>query len=825
MSRKIQLDYTKTDGLSPAVKEAKEKLFWHAEPHLDVRKTVIETEVYREWGFAKTPAMLKAMVFDRLSREKRVWVDHNPLCGHCTDYDYGGYLLPFAEFRWTKDRKEYAFQRGTYTCTDEEMETINKCGEYWIGKTIADRVRHIVKDHYGYDVEDLVNTGIGLNFDDDMGSTTFTDYGWVMKEGMRATIDRIEELKKKMKVYGVDAPDPIAGEVPDENTQSNSRIPMPDYKKYEFYEACQMSLEAMIIQANRYADAAEEAAASCDDPVQKAEWEKEAEICRHVPEYPARTFREALQVLWFMQMGGWQNLSSTVDHAPLRTPQYLYPYYKADKDAGRITDDEVIELFQYWFLKDNTITYVMSPQQALWQGSRIGHQLTLGGLDPKTGEDATNELDYLLLEAQRRIQTPEPLLAVMYHNKLSKPFLMKCLELVRTGLGQPSFHGQDVAMKRRLLHESGPIEDIRNQAVSGCVQSCIPGYTDGAWEARFNMGKPMEFALSNGVDIKTGRQFGPSFGDPRECKTFDEFCALFDKYLGYWCDIARDVSMLEWNMMRDIPTPLTSCYTHDCLERGMDVVDGGARYNWGDGVCIAGGVNVTNSLAAIKKVVYDDKVCDMDTLCKAIEANWAGYEDLQQICKAAPKYGNNDPYVDDIGRQLHARFAELHNRKPDYMGRDTITPSAYSVTAHYPFGMRTWASPEGRVAGATFADATLSAFPGTDTEGPLALIHSATKLIDPVVWGSTHFNMKFSPSALSGDVNGSKFLNMLKTYFDEGGYQIQFNCVNNETLKAAKKDPVQYRDVTVRVAGFSAYFINLMPAVQDEIIARTSQKF
>ena len=212
-----------------------------------------------------------------------------------------------------------------------------------------------------------------------------------------------------------------------------------------------------------------------------------------------------------------------------------------------------------------------------------------------------------------------------------------------------------------------------------------------------------------------------------------------------------------------------------------------------------------------------------EELLKALKANWEGYEDLQAMCKKAPKYGNDDDYVDNIGRRLHADFAVIHNKKPDYMGRDTITPSAYSVTGHYPFGMRSWASPDGRKAGATFTDATLSATPGTDVNGPTAVIKSAVKLIDPVVYGSTHFNMKFHPSALEGAANIDKFLALLKTYFDEGGYQIQFNCVTQEKLMAAKADPVAYKDLVVRVAGFSAYFVNLLEPVQDEIIARTSQ--
>lgn len=822
MSKKVTLNYTKRDDLTPRLKAAKEKLF-ATEPHIDTRKLIIETEIYQRYGFTKSPNMLKAMVFDRLSREKKVWIDDNPICGHLTDFTYGSYFQPFREFEWAIDRDEFAFQRGSAIATEEEKEIISKCGEFWVGNAVKDRVRPIIKARYGLDVQELIDVGVGLNFDDDMGTTTFPDHDTVINEGLNSIIAKCKDYQSRLKVWNVDRPDPLAGEVPEENTFNESAIPMPDYKKWEFYEACIISCEALILQAHRYADAAREAAAVEKDPARKAELKEMAETCDWVPGNPARTFKEAIQALWFITMGGWQNLCMTVDHAPLRFPQYMYRCYKADIDAGRITDDEAIDMIQFWFLKVNTQNFVMSPELALWNSSRIAQQLTIGGLDPKTGEDATNELDYLVVEAQRRAQCPEPLLACMYHNKLSHRFLVKCAELVATGIGQPSFHGQEVAMKRRLLHEHGPIEDIRNQAVSGCVQSVIPGYTDGAWEARFNMFKPLEFMLSNGIDFKSGKHIGPAYGDPCECETWEDFYAQLLKYYEYWELICRDISTLEWNVMRDFPCPLLSAVTYDCLARGMDVVDGGARYNWGDGICISGNVDTTNCLAAIKKLVYDDKAITMKQLIEAVAANWEGHEDIQNMCKKAPKYGNDIDYVDDIGRQLHVDFAEIHNRRPDYMGRPTITPSAYSVTGHYPFGMRSWASPDGRKAGETFTDATLSATPGTDTSGPTAVIHSAVKLIDPVVYGSTHFNMKFHPTALTGKENIDKFLTLLKTYFDEGGYQCQFNCVTQEKLLAAKAAPEENKDLIVRVAGFSAYFVTLADAVQDEIIARTSQ--
>ena len=822
MPRKIKLNFDPNGKMSDRFKKEKEKLF-AAPARLDVQKLQIETDVYSKWAASKSYSEIKAMIFDRLSREKKVWLDGNPICGHLTNFIYGGYIQPWRDSYWIEDDKEFALQRGVHKTTEEERKIIQECGKFWIGQNMQDRVRPIVKAKYGLDVQKLVDIGLGLNFDDDMGGMVVPCHRTVIERGLEDVLRQIACVKSKCKVYGVQAPDPTAGQVPNENTILTSVSPTSDYKKWHFLCACEVSIKALIHQAERYAALAREAAASEKDPCKKAEYEEMADRCSWVPAKPARTFKEALQAQWFITMGDWQNQCMTVHHAPMRFPQYVYANYKKDIEEGRITDEEAIEFLQFWFLKVNTQNFVMNPELAIWQQSRIAQQLTLGGLDPATGEDGTCEVDYLILEAQRRAQCPEPLLSVMYHNKLSPKFLMECVKLIRTGIGQPSFHSQEVSMKRRLLHEEGPIEDIRDQAVAGCVQSIIGGKTDGTWEARFNMTKMMEFFFSNGRDIKTGVAYGPAYGDPCECKTWEECYDRLYKYYEYWIDICRDISTLEWNMERDHPTPLGSAVTYDCVERGMDMVDGGARYNWGDGVCLAGSVDATNCLAAMKKLIFDDKSVSMEKMVAAITANFVGYEDVQNLCKKAPKYGNDDPFADELGRRLMRDYAEIHNRKPDYMGRWTITPSAYSVTAHWAFGKKTWATPDGRKAGECMTDATLSATPGTDVKGPTALIRSALKLIDPVVYGSTHFNVKFHPTALEGEAGAQKFLQLVKTYFDGGGYQIQFNCVTQETLRAAQKDPDSYRDLIVRVAGFSAYFITLCPEVQDEIVSRTCQ--
>jgi len=805
VSKNLRLNYTERDKPTERVQKWREEVFsW--KPQVDVRKLKIENEVYRDLHVTHGPNMRKSEVFARLCREKKVFFDGNPIVGQISDFPYGGYFIPYKDFRWIKGggntARKFGFQRGIADATEEDMVVIEEAVKWWDGLSNFDWGRKVVKEKYGQDIQELTDIGVGLNFCDDAGSTIFCDYGMLINRGFLSILEDVREYRNRL----------------DLSVRGNLR-------KLDFYNGAEISILGMLDQVARYEALAREEAAACTDPVRKKELEEIAEICAQVPAKPARTFREGIQVAWFMQMAGNQNLPVVVNHACGRAPQYLYHLYRKDIDEGRLTDDEAIELIQFWFLKVNTLTYILSPIAAAWNSSRLANQLTIGGLDPATGEDGTNELDYLFIEAQKQILVPEPLLACMYHNKLSNQFLNKCVELIRTGVGQPSFHSQEVAMKRRWFCESGPIEDIRDQAVAGCVQSLIPGKTDGHWEARFSLIKPLEFALFQGVDVKTGKQYGPKTGDPTQCKTFEEFYALVLEQLDYWTDLCRDISIIDWQRIEEYPNTLTSVITHDCLEKGLAMVQGGARYAFGDGLCIVGGVDCTNSLAVIKKLVFDDKVCTMQTMLDALKADWEGYDDLRKQALDVDKYGNDIDWVDDIGRKYHADFADFHYRKPDYLGRNAIQPSAYSVTTHAPLGRGLCATPDGRKAGKTLTDATLSATPGTDKNGPTALIKSAAKLIDPVVWGSTHFNVKFHPQTLEGPEGARNFLQLLKTYMDLGGYHIQFNCVSIDDLKDAQVNPDAHKDLIVRVAGFSAFFINLVPQIQDEIISRTEHKF
>jgi formate C-acetyltransferase len=559
------------------------------------------------------------------------------------------------------------------------------------------------------------------------------------------------------------------------------------------------------------------------NPQRRSELERLSRTCRHVPANPARNFFEALQSVWFVHLGVWIEGPFVLNCPPSRFTQYMYPYFRKDFDSGKLSESEAVELIQYYFLKINGLAMVLPPHGFAWSQSRLGQHLCLGGYTPD-GEDATNRLDWLVLEAQQSLRLPEPLVDLLYTNRMQGDFLMKCVELVKTGIGQPAMHNIDRAIASHLLHDKMPLEEARGISIIGCVQTQLPGYSAVPWEGGFNTAKMVEFALNDGRDPLSGEQLGLHTGDPETFKTYDEFYQAYLKQLEYFVTLQRTVSRTAWNVMRAFPLPFSSSTANDCIKTGKDVMEGGARYNQANGTTFVAAVDSANSLAAIRKLVYEDRKLTMKRLKEALAADFAGFEDVQRMCLDAPKYGNDDEYADSIARDIFEHCYRLHLRFPDFLGRPS-KPEAYSVTVHFAVGRFTGALPCGRKARIPLTDASVSAMPGTDRNGPTALVKSAARVIDTSKWGVNHLNMKFHPTALAGIEGSRKLLSLVKTYFDLGGFHVQFNCVRSETLREAQLHPEKFRDLVVRVAGFSAFFIHLDKQVQDEIIKRTELSF
>lgn len=784
--------------LSERVAREKEEVL-SAPPRVDIDRIKFLMEVYKETEMLP-PVILRARLFDKLCSEKPIFIDGNPIVGTLTKYKYGSYPVPEFGARWMKKVDRMSLQRGEVLLTGEDKEWIDKSADSWWDKNVFNRTREIINQSQGVDIAVLQKCGVATELIAGGFINPLPDYSKVLSKGLKGIITEVAQEKGRI------------------DTGSPEGL-----NKMYFYEGVLLCLNAMIKLAQRYAILAREMANSEENLQRKHELEKITQTCELVPANPARNFYEALQSVWFTILGTWIQSPIVLLSPPGNFTQYMYPFYKKDKEGGKLSDDEAIELLQFFFLKLNGLAQVLPPHGLALSQSRLGFQLSLGGLTPD-GEDATNELDFLVLEAQRRIQLPEPLVNLLYHDTLSEEFLLKCIDLIRTGIGQPAFHDVRKAIARHLYHDKMTLEEARNVTIVGCVQSGIPGCSAQPWEGLFNTAKMIELALNNGTDPLTGIRVGPQTGDAESFKSYEDVYGAVVKQLKYFIPLLRLVARTAWNIQRNFPAPFSSALINNCISEGRDIIDGGARYYVADGTSFIATVDLANSLAAIRRLIFEDKKVTMKQLREALAADFEGYEEIHRMCLNAPKYGNDDSHVDAIARELFKICWEEHQKIPSYLGRP-LKPEAYSVTSHFATGRFTGALPSGRKARTPLTDGSVSAMPGTDRNGPTALLKSAARVIDTEKFGCNHLNMKFHPSSLEGLEKARKFLGLIGTYMDLGGYHVQFNCVSSKTLKDAQLYPENYRNLIVRVAGFSAFFVNLDREVQNEIIKRTELRF
>ena len=587
-----------------------------------------------------------------------------------------------------------------------------------------------------------------------------------------------------------------------------------DEKKAIFLQAAIISMQAVIRMAERYAELADKMAAEEKDPVRADELREIAAVCRQVPAKPARTFREALQAMSFY----WLFLATNVLGLG-RMDQYLYPYYKADIEAGRITRDEALELIECFRLKImefNQFTGGAFQRQKL-SGMARWNNIILGGID-KTGNEATNELTYIFLDAALEVRTPHPTMTVRVSEKTPDKLMKKALEVVRTGCGYPAFISEKEYMDY-LMSRGVSWEEATDAAIAGCIDINLPGRSRPTSIGFFNLPLVLNLALNNGRDSRDHFLYGVETGKFEDCKSFDEFYDMFFQQLKKTIKlyVQAGFNTLMGSIEKN-PCALMSIFFVDAFKVGRDIREREVPYENGGIFNVVGIANTIDSLAAIKKLCFDDKVITPAQLNEALNANWEGHEDIHRMCLSCPKYGNNDDYVDSIGEKFWIDLGELAMTFKSPHGAPLVC-SAISISSHAPAGSLTPATPDGRYDGETMADASVSPVQGVDKNGPLAVMQSAMRMSKG--WSVNLFNMKLSPSTLKTDEDLMKLASMIKVYMTHGGKQIQFNVVDTETLKKAKVERDNYRNLLVRVAGYSAYFVNLTERVQDEIINRT----
>jgi len=590
--------------------------------------------------------------------------------------------------------------------------------------------------------------------------------------------------------------------------------------KREELKAMHIVAEAIIMYAKRHAEKLEELSKSETDESRKSELIKIAEICRKVPANKPETFHEALQYYWFVHVGVITELNPWDSFNPGRLDQHLLPFYQKEIAAGTIDKDSAVELLQSFWVKFNN--HPAPPKvgvTALESNTYTDFALINVGGVKADGSDAVNELSYIILDVIEEMRILQPSSMVQLSKLNPDSFIQRAVKITKTGFGQPSIFNTD-AIVQELVRQGKTVEDARNGGASGCVESGAFGTEAYILTGYFNLAKILEITLNDGFDAKTGKQIGLKTGDPSDFKSFDELMDAYKKQENYFADIKiMGNNIIEKLFAQNLPAPFLSLIIDDCVANGKDYNAGGARYNssYIQGVGLG---SLTDSLTALKYHVFEEQTISMKDYLLALENNFEGYEDLRfKLIYETPKYGNDDDYADDQAKQIFEIFYDSVNGRPTPRG-GTFRINLLPTTCHVYFGSVIKALPDGRKAGEPLSEG-ISPVQGADKNGPTGVMKSASK-IDHIRTGGTLLNQKFSPDFFEDEDSIIKVSQLVRSYFRLDGHHIQFNVVSADTLKEAQKHPEKYRDLIVRVAGYSDYFNDLGEDLQNEIIRRTA---
>jgi len=593
------------------------------------------------------------------------------------------------------------------------------------------------------------------------------------------------------------------------------------FDKREELKAMSICIDAVILLASRHADLADKMARDEADPVRKAELEKIAEICRHVPAHAPRTFQEALQSYWFVHLGVITELNTWDSFNPGRVDQHLNPFYQAETQAGTLTEDDARELLGCFWVKFNNQPAppkvgITEEQSGTYQDFAL---INVGGLTDD-GQNAVNDVSYLILDVVEDMQLIQPSACIQLSRENPEPFLLRACKVARTGLGQPSMFNIDLIVQE-MLNAGKSLIDARQGGPSGCVTVSAFGKESCSLTGYMNWPKILELVWNDGVDPASGKQIGPQTGDPRQFESFDGFFEAYQTQLKYFVDLKiAGNNFIERLYATTMPAPFMSVVMNDCVDQATDYHNGGARYNptYIQGVGLG---TLTDALSAVRFHVFDQKSITMDDLIAAMAKNFEGCENLRlMLAGKTPAYGNDDDYADQLASRAFDAYFDVVNGRPNTKGgyyRVNLLPT----TVHIYFGQVTGALPNGRKAGDALSEG-ISPTQGADTRGPTAVMKSAAR-IDHVRTGGTLLNLKFTPQILAGEgyVNLG---HLARSYFDLDGHHVQFNVVDVETLRQAQANPQDYKDLIVRVAGYSDYFVDIGSELQEEIISRTEHE-
>ncbi len=766
---------------------------------LSIERALIETAFYKEhYGTMPTP-VLRARNFYEICKKKKIYIGSDELIvGERGPLPKAVPTFPELTCHSVEDLhtlNERELQR--YTISQEDIDTYEReVIPYWKGKTQRERIfNHVSKEW-----EEAYHAGVFTEFMEQRAAGHTAMDGKMYHEGLLDVKARIEAKIKSLDYIN----DPEATD------------------KQQELEAMAISCDAAILFAERHAELAEQMAASETNEQRKKELEKISSVCRWVPAHAPRDLWEAIQMYWFVHLGTVTELNGWDSMNPGHIDQHLWPFYEKGMADGTLTRDDAKELLScLWIKFNNQPAPPKVGVTALESGTYNDFtNINIGGVD-REGKSAANELSYMILEIQEELHQLQPGLSIHIAENTPDDFLLEGIKVIRQGHGYPSIFNPDTYIKE-LVREGKTLEDAREGGCSGCIEVGAFGKEAYLLTGYLNTPKILEITLNNGIDPETGKLLGLETGDPRTFNSFEELYEAWHRQMVYFVNLKLSVNnYIERMFSLYAPATFLSLYIDDCIEKGRDYYSGGARYNTTYIQCTGLGT-ITDCFTALKKHVFEDQRYTMDEVLEACRKNWEGEEVKRQyIRNHTPFFGNDEEYADTIAVRVYDDLVKAIEGRPNTRGGRTQL-NMLSTTCHNYFGSVCGATPNGRFAHFAISDGTSPAH-GSDTHGPTAVIKSLGKL-DQTKSGGTLLNVRFVPQLLKRDEDQKKLASLIRTYFKFGGHHIQFNIVDTATLHDAQQHPEEYRDLLVRVAGYSDYFNDMTTQLQNEIIARTENE-
>ncbi|WP_346961104.1 glycyl radical protein [Faecalicatena contorta] len=766
-------------------------------PSISVERARLVTEFYRRPSI-ETPISRKAHMLEYLLANMTIYI--NPESIFVGDHGERYRSVPaYPEWgsNWILEDIDTFDHRSTdnmcWAKPEDKEELIAICEE-WKGRGFREVVdSHLTEEMKQASLDGLITIGSRIV----STASHMPNYGEVMKKGFRRMIGEIQEKLDSIPHY-------------DYVTQEQK----------DTWEGMLVTLKAAVHFAHRYAELAEQMSQSEADPIRKAELNRIAETCWRVPELPPRTFYEAMQFFWFIHLI-YQIENAGHNHSIGRFDQFMYPYFKHDIDAGIATEEDIVEMIQCMLIKWTEIFELRDHIEAeAYAGFPMWTNITIGGIDEE-GKNACNRLTHLFLDAADGAETTQPAISFRYNKKIDEPTFRKVLQLIQKGLGQPAVFNDEINIPRVLANGCNDIREARNYAIEGCVEAQVPGKTDFRPVAGFiNILKVLELTMHNGMDPKTGRQFGPETGCMEEMDSMEQFMEAYKKQLSYIIDFHLNAYGICSALHSQIcPTVFASTLVDGCIEKGRILQKDGAKYS-STGTFISGVANVADSLAVIDQVVFRQKRMTLKEMTEILDQNFEGNEVWHQMfLNKYEHFGNDSDLVDDYCRRVVTYCADenLKHRDSRFGQYELIL---LNQTYNIWQGRVVGATPDGRLDGEPLAN-NASPSNGMDRSGPTAVGNSIGKMDTLMVPKGVLVNHKFDPAVARGEKGLAMLESFVRAYCDAGGQHLQINVVDTETLRDAQKHPENYKHLMVRVAGYSAFFIELDPRVQENIIGRT----